>query len=82
MKVNVLFFSVLRDLAGRESMELELGAAEAGVGDVLARVYELHPRLRDWDERLLIAVNCAYADRSSPVAPGDEIALMPPVQGG
>ena len=35
-----------------------------------------------WDERLLLAVNAEFANRDSVLREGDEVALMPPVQGG
>jgi molybdopterin converting factor small subunit len=31
---------------------------------------------------MLIAVNCEYADGTTVLQDGDELALMPPVQGG
>ena len=81
MTVKVLFFSLLRDLAGTDQLALELSAS-ATLGDAVERLRERFPSLAAWDGRLLLAVNGAYAKRAASLADGDEIALMPPVQGG
>ena len=40
------------------------------------------PRFGALPKDALLAVNQAFADRTAPLAPGDEVALMPPVSGG
>jgi molybdopterin converting factor small subunit len=40
------------------------------------------PDLRAHENSLLVAVNQAFASLDAKIAPGDEIAFMPPVQGG
>ncbi len=82
MKVQVLFFSIFREKTGVDEMPLELSSGDATVSDVLDELFDLHEALRPWDEKMLIAVNCEYADRSTKLSEGDELALMPPVQGG
>ena len=49
-----------------------------------ASVAEVWPALGLGDEPagLLYAVNQEYADRSSPLSDGDEVAVIPPVSGG
>ena len=39
-------------------------------------------RFTDLPNDALLAVNQRFADRSTPLADGDEVALMPPVSGG
>lgn len=82
MTTTVLFFSVLRDLVGAESLSLTLPTSEVTMGAILESLYRDHPALRDWDSRLLLAVNAEFATRGDLVKDGDEVALMPPVQGG
>lgn len=80
MKIRVLFFSLLRDLAGTDALDHSF---EGGtVDDLLKNLYEKIPALSEWDANLLVAVNSEYAKRETPVKDGDEVALMPPVQGG
>jgi molybdopterin converting factor subunit 1 len=81
MTVKVLFFSVLRDLAGTDQLVLELPLPST-LGEAVSRLGQRFPSLAAWDGRLLLAVNGDYADRSVVLADGDEVALMPPVQGG
>ena len=40
------------------------------------------PRLTLLPKDALLAVNQSFADRATPLAEGDEVALMPPVSGG
>tara|TARA_R110002096_G_scaffold23303_9_gene74255 strand:+ start:734 stop:982 length:249 start_codon:yes stop_codon:yes gene_type:complete len=82
MKVKVLLFSILRDLTGEETLELEVRKDGPLVCDVLEMVFERHPVIREWDSKLLIALNGEFADRNQKVSGEDELALMPPVQGG
>ena len=82
MTATVLFFSVLRDLVGAESLSLTLASSKVTMGELLDTLYDDHPALRDWDSRLLLAVNAEFATRDDLVNDGDEVALMPPVQGG
>ena len=81
MKIEVQFFSRLRDLAGGARLELELPAG-ATVGDALARVYADHPAIRPWDKHLLLAVGLEYVGREQTLRAGDSLSVMPPVQGG
>lgn len=82
MKVRVLFFSVLKDIAGTDEVEWELPAAAASVADLLAQLEARWPRLRDWAPSMLLAVDQTYVKRDAPLHGGAEVALMPPVQGG
>ena len=80
--LKILFFSTLRDIAGSASIELELSAGVGDVGAVLEALYERWPGLRDWDSRIRVAVDLEYVGREHPVVAGQEVAVMPPVQGG
>ena len=83
MKVRVLFFSLLRDITKGEEIDFPLpGEENVSVGRLLELLFEKYQGLRDWDDKLLIAVNCEYVSRDELVHSGDEIAIMPPVQGG
>jgi molybdopterin converting factor subunit 1 len=81
MKVRVQFFSRLRDLAGVSEMEIE-APDKTTVADLLELVYSRTPALREWDKSILIAAGVEFVERNYVVQPGDEISIMPPVQGG
>jgi MoaE-MoaD fusion protein len=76
MVVRVRLFAALRERAGRDQLELELPDG-ALVSDALAAVADLAA-----DLPLVLAVNREYAARDDRLAPGDELALIPPVSGG
>lgn len=73
MHVTVKLFAGLRERAGWSTRQVEAGS-----------VAEVWPQLDLGDEPpgLLYAVNREYADRSTALSDGDEVALIPPVSGG
>ena len=75
------FFSRLRDVAGDTRRALELPAG-ATVADLLAHLYAEHPKMQAWDKTLLVAVGLEFAGRGQELQEGDEVSVMPPVQGG
>jgi molybdopterin converting factor small subunit len=81
MKVRVQFFSRLRDLAGIQELELEVPSA-TNAAELLDIVYSRTPALRDWDRSILVAAGVEFVGRDYVVQPGDQISIMPPVQGG
>jgi MoaE-MoaD fusion protein len=81
MRVRVLFFGMLKDLAGKSSDLLDL-PEPASVADVLAHYQSSLPRLRDSLPSLAVAVNQQYAGPETKLKLDDEIALLPPVSGG
>jgi sulfur-carrier protein len=81
MKVRVHFFAQLRDLAGAQELIVDLRGG-ASVADLLAKIYEQMPALRAHDAGILVGAGVEFVDRNSKLEPGDEISIMPPVQGG
>jgi molybdopterin synthase catalytic subunit len=81
MQVNVLFFGVLKDLAGRGSDSLTLPET-AILSDVLKHYEQQIPQLKDFTSSIAMSVNQHYASSHTKLSPGDEIALLPPVSGG
>jgi molybdopterin synthase catalytic subunit/molybdopterin converting factor small subunit len=76
MKVTVRLFAALRERAGSDRIELDLPVG-ANVGDALARLEHL-----SGGAKLVMAVNREYAEPSTVLAEGDELAAVPPVSGG
>ena len=80
ISVRTLFFGVYGDLAStREgSAELPAGSTVSDLVETLKRSWGL-----EWlPDRVVVAVNQAYAEAGTPLAEGDEVALIPPVAGG
>ncbi len=81
MKIEVQFFSRLRDVVGQPALTREV-AAGSTVGDLLTALYAEYPKLAQWDAHVLLAVGFDYVKRDQPLREGDEVSVMPPVQGG
>lgn len=81
MRARVLFFGLLKDVVERPAEEIELpqGADLRAVFDLYAARY---PRLRDMARSIVMARNQEFAELSTPLAEGDEVAFLPPVSGG
>jgi molybdopterin converting factor subunit 1 len=81
MRVRVLFFGMLKDVAGKSSEWLELPDG-ALVRDVLAHYGREVPGMRGALGALAVAVNQEYAGAETALKSGDEVGLLPPVSGG
>jgi molybdopterin converting factor small subunit len=81
MTTKVELYSVLRDITGAAELEVPLPDG-ATVDTLLRELFALHPALADWDNRLLLAADLDYVERTHAIQPGEVISVMPPVQGG
>jgi len=81
MRVRVLFFGMLKDVAGTSSEVVELPEC-ASIQDLLAHYSAENPRLKEALCSSAVALNRQYANVDAQLKPGDEIALLPPVSGG
>jgi molybdopterin synthase sulfur carrier subunit len=83
--VTILYFAWLRERTGTTQESLELPDGLTTIGDLIALLrargggYEAAFSL---GRVIRAAVNQNFADPSTPIAPGDEIAFFPPVTGG
>jgi MoaD family protein len=77
--VKVRLFAALRELAGSTEVEAE-GRTAGDVADALAERFG--DRFGQIAAVGSLVVNGEHAERSTPVAAGDEVALLPPVSGG
>ena len=81
MKIHVQFYAQLRDLVGMRELDLDV-AEGATVRDLLEEIYAQEPALRSHDKSILIGAGVEFVDRNYELKPDEEIAIMPPVQGG
>jgi MoaE-MoaD fusion protein len=81
MVIRVLFFGMLKDLAGAPSDSLEL-KSDATLADVLRHYESKIPQLKQFLPSIAVSVNQEYASHDVPLCEGDEVALLPPVSGG
>lgn len=81
MRVTVLLFARLRDLAGRSEWTCDVPPGSS-VSDVWRALTHEHPPIAPFGGSVSVAVNANFARMSSPIHDGDEIAFLPPVSGG
>src|ERR1700686_1280624 len=81
MQVCVLFFGILKDLAGRSSDLLSL-PDHARAADVLSHYEQRLSAMKGNLSSIAISVNQEYARPEMKLHSGDEVALLPPVSGG
>jgi molybdopterin converting factor subunit 1 len=81
MRVRVLFFGQLKDIAGVSQEDAELSDG-ARVEDLYERYARRFPRLAEFRPSVAASVNQEYAEWRAALAAGDEVAFLPPVSGG
>ncbi|MGC2192001.1 MAG: molybdenum cofactor biosynthesis protein MoaE [Candidatus Dormiibacterota bacterium] len=79
--VRVRLFATLRELAGTPDVHLEV-TGPTSVEDCWVRLCEQFPGLSSWRDSVRPARNLQYVDWDATIAPGDEVAFLPPVSGG
>lgn len=81
MQVRILFFGILKDLAGRASDFITVPEG-ATLADVLQHYETRIPELKGLLPSLAMSVNQEYTDPDMTLHANDEVALLPPVSGG
>ncbi len=81
MQIRILFFGMLKDLAGRSGESLNL-PEHSILSDVLVHYKKTDPRWNDLAASIAMSVNREYAGPQVKLKEGDEVALLPPVSGG
>jgi molybdopterin synthase catalytic subunit len=81
MHVTVLYFAQLRERRGAAMDVLEL-PPDGDVAMALATIAKRHPQVAPHLPRIQVAVNQVVVAATTPLADGDEVALIPPVSGG
>jgi len=83
MVLQVRLFAVLRERAGRDSLEVEV-AEGATVAEALQALAAANEPLGAALEAMAVvmAVNRSYVGEDATLSAGDELALIPPVSGG
>lgn len=81
MELEIRLFATLKDRAGQERITVTV-AEPATVSTMRDALAESYPSLAPSLSVALVAVNQDFASAETPLEPGDEIALFPPVSGG
>jgi molybdopterin synthase catalytic subunit/molybdopterin synthase sulfur carrier subunit len=81
VKVRVRLFAVARELAGAESLDLDLPEG-ATVAQLRAALVRHTPELARVLPHVLFAVGNEYVRDNTVISPDSEVACIPPVSGG
>ena len=81
VNITIKLFAAARELAGGESIEIELPAG-ATVANLRQELMERLPKARELLARSMFAVDCDYAADDRRLEPCAEVACIPPVSGG
>lgn len=85
LNVRVLLFAQVRAAAGTQEIDLTLSSQPGTtptVGDALGALLARHPEVQPHLASCRVAVGLDYASLTQPLQQGDELSLIPPVQGG
>jgi molybdopterin converting factor subunit 1 len=81
MIVTVKLFAAAREMIEADAISLEL-AVDATIAQAKQTLTQLFPQMAGLLSRSVIARNQDYALDTEVIAPGDELAVIPPVSGG
>ena len=81
IRVKVLFFGRLKEIAGLSEQLAEIGEG-ARVEDLFAQYVQARPELSRYRSSLVASRNQEFCAWNTPLDAGDEIAFLPPVSGG
>jgi MoaE-MoaD fusion protein len=81
MKVRVIYFGMLKDAVGRQIDEVTLPEGST-LGDLVQDRIQHTNVIDNFRKVLAFSVNQEYAQLSTLLKDGDEIAMLPPVSGG
>jgi molybdopterin converting factor small subunit len=81
LNVRFLLWAQMRSIAGQSEIAMEI-PARTTVGDALDLFYLAHADLATMKKTARPAVGNEYSDTGRILEEGDEISLIPPVQGG
>ncbi|MDB4995032.1 MAG: hypothetical protein JWM74_2464 [Myxococcaceae bacterium] len=82
MKIEILYFAVVRELVGMDGESVDLPADITTVRTFRAFIEARHPELAGRLASVRIAKNEEFATDTDIVQAGDTLALIPPVAGG
>jgi len=81
LKVKLLLFASLKDIAGRRDLEMKLDDGST-LRHVTEKLASLYPEIGRMQNSVRIAINQEFADENISLNNGDEIAFLPPMSGG
>lgn len=81
MKIQLRLFAVAKQMAGRDSIELELPEG-ATIAELRHELGDRVPELSGLTAQMMFAIDAEYAADDDTIGPGADLACIPPVSGG
>lgn len=81
MKVKIKFHAICRELAGADSVELDL-PEKFNKDEFWKNLINICPELKNISPNVALAHNNKYVKSDFQIKDGDTISLIPPVSGG
>ena len=81
MRVRLLYFAVLRDIAGTSQAEIDVPIGTS-IDAIWQRLRQQYGELAAYRQPPLVALNEEYVAPDQVLRDGDELAFIPPVAGG
>lgn len=81
MRISVLFFARAREATDLNHLSIDVENGTTA-GQLLEQLVRQHPKLQEIRSCLVLAVNQEYADETTTLTDGSELALIPPISGG
>lgn len=81
MQIKILLFATLKDQIGSSRIQIDVPPSST-VAEVRTALADRYPRVEAHLAAAIAAVNQEYANNTTAVHDGDEIAFFPPVSGG
>jgi molybdopterin converting factor subunit 1 len=81
MHITVKLFALMREKAGTDTVTLEV-PAHANLTQAVAALVCQYPVLEPYIANTRFALQMDFVAPDTVLAPGDELALIPPVSGG
>jgi MoaE-MoaD fusion protein len=80
MLIDIQLFAYCKELIGKDKITLNL-KNQTTVGELKRKIIELYPVLSQGIQ-FAIALNYEIVNQTTPVKQKDEVAILPPVNGG
>jgi molybdopterin converting factor small subunit len=81
--VHVRLFAQAREVVGQRELDRPVPPGGASLDGFLTELVQEFPKLDRILKHCRFAINGAYtADRTAPLAPGDDLGIHPPYSGG
>ena len=81
IRVKMIYFAQSREAAGTKGEEFSVDE-KSNVRTAMSKAFEAHPKLRQLEKAIKVALNEEITQEDAPLQDGDRVALLPPVVGG